>query len=336
MLRRVLWILRLLALASALGFCLVSAAFALGPFNWAAELMTHFRVQAAIAGVVIAVACASLRLHRTALATCAFVAFHVIPMLPYLIPAQPPTPTGQPQIRLMQINVLTGNRDHLAVEQAILAANPDIVGLVEVNRRWLAALAPLHARYPYRIEHPQDDNFGIALFSRFPLDNLQLRPLAVPGLQMITGEFTLGSTPITVAVAHPVPPSGRSLSALRNRQFVRLSEILKESEGREIILLGDLNTSPWSPVYYDFEQAAGLRNSARGFGLFPTWPSGIPPLMIPLDHCLISPGLRATTFKLGPHIGSDHLPVLIEISPVPATTGEITQRTAATQAAVQL
>jgi len=177
-------------------------------------------------------------------------------------------------------------------------------------------------RYPFRVEHPQEDNFGIALFSRFPIDNPQLRPLAVPGLKMITGEFTLGSTPIAMAVAHPVPPAGRSLSALRNRQLVRLAEILREFEDREVILLGDLNTSPWSPSYYRLEASAGLRNGARGFGLFPTWPPGLPPLMIPLDHCWLSPGLRATSFEVGPRVGSDHLPVLVEIAPRPRRARE--------------
>ena len=229
MLRRVTMLLRPLALASALGFCLATALLGLelSRFHWAAELLTHFRVQAAVAGALIAIVCAILRQRGAVLATCAFIVIHAAPVFPYLFVTEPPATLGAPQVRVMQINVHTGNRDHQAVEQAIRAANPDIVGLLEVNQRWLRALAPLHARYPFRVEHPQEDNFGIALFSRFPIDNPQLRPLAVPGLKMITGEFTLGSTPIAIAVAHPVPPAGRSLSALRNRQLVRLAESMQ-------------------------------------------------------------------------------------------------------------
>jgi endonuclease/exonuclease/phosphatase (EEP) superfamily protein YafD len=36
-------------------------------------------------------------------------------------------------------------------------------------------------------------------------------------------------------------------------------------------------------------------------------------LGIPLDHCLVSPELAVVDRRRGPHVGSDHLPLLIEI-----------------------
>jgi endonuclease/exonuclease/phosphatase (EEP) superfamily protein YafD len=34
---------------------------------------------------------------------------------------------------------------------------------------------------------------------------------------------------------------------------------------------------------------------------------------IPLDHCLVSSGLDVLDKRLGPQVGSDHLPVVIEL-----------------------
>jgi endonuclease/exonuclease/phosphatase (EEP) superfamily protein YafD len=312
---RVQTALRLLAAASVLGFSLMTFVSGFGEFHWVADLVTHFRVQAAIAGVLVAVSCAMLRMYVGFFVTCASIAFHVYPVLPFLLPTEPLPTARTPQLRVMQINVHTGNRNHRAVRRAIADANPDIIGLLEVNERWLSALAPLHVRYPYRIEDPREDNFGIALLSRFPIENLQLRSLERGGVQIVTGDFSLGSVPVTVVIAHLVPPVGSSYSAYRNRQFLRLSESLQQFDNREIILLGDLNTSPWSPFYRELERSTGLSNSARGFGLQPTWPAALLPLLrIPIDHCLLSSRLRATAFNVGPQVGSDHLPILVEIA----------------------
>lgn len=313
---RVQTILRQLAVASVLGFSFATLVSGFGELHWVAELTTHFRAQAAISGALIACACAMLRMRVGALVTCASIAFHIYPLLPFLLSSDAPPPANSQQLRVMQINVHTANRNHEAVRQAIVDANPDIVGLLEVDERWLSALAPLRVRYPYGIEDPRGDNFGIALFSRFPIEKLQLRPLEPGGVQVVTGEFSLGSVPVTIAIAHPVPPVSSRYSALRNREFVRLADMLRQFDEREIILLGDLNTTPWSPIYREFERSTGLYNGALGFGLHPTWPASLPLLRIPIDHCLLSSGLRATAFKVGPQVGSDHIPIIVEIVPL--------------------
>jgi endonuclease/exonuclease/phosphatase (EEP) superfamily protein YafD len=307
--------LDLLVSATIAEFALFTAISGLGEFHWAAELLTHFRVQAAVAGMLLALMCALLRMPRRSAAAGGLAALHLFPVLPYVVPAHHHRSEGLPRLRLLQINVHTANRRHEAVEELVMSERPDILALLEVNRRWLEALASLHRHYPHRIERPQDDNFGIAVFSRFPIDDLSLRPLHHDGIYMALGRFSLGSTPVTLAVAHAVPPAGPEYAALRNEQLGELSEILRSFRG-EIILLGDLNTSPWSPVHRRLERSTGLHNSARGFGLLPTWPAGFRPLMIPLDHCLLSSGLRAVAFEAGPEVGSDHLPVLVDIVPI--------------------
>jgi endonuclease/exonuclease/phosphatase (EEP) superfamily protein YafD len=57
-----------------------------------------------------------------------------------------------------------------------------------------------------------------------------------------------------------------------------------------------------------------LRDTRAGFGIQASWPTQIPPLGIPLDHCLVSPELVVLDRRLGPAVGSDHRPVILELA----------------------
>lgn len=314
---------RALAGAIALGYLGATLVSLLGRFHWLAELLTHFRLQAAVAGAALVALCAALRLRRTAAAVFALALVQLAPVLPYLVPSPRPELGEAPRLRVLQLNVLTVNRRHGAVERLVRETRPDLLALLEVNRRWLEALSDLHAHYPHRIASPREDNFGIALLSRYPLEDLRLLPLPDARMEMVAGRLVLGAEPVTIVFAHPVPPASAAWAALRDRQLDALARLVKRTGTGQTLLLGDLNTTPWSPVHARFERATGLRNGARGIGLFPTWPAGFAPLRIPIDHVLVSTGLRVASLELGPEVGSDHLPLLAEIAPADSDAVEI-------------
>ena len=70
----------------------------------------------------------------------------------------------------------------------------------------------------------------------------------------------------------------------------------------------------WSSDYLAVETISGLNNARQGFGILPTWPTYMPFLMIPIDHILISEHFVINDFKVGNNIGSDHLPLIIELA----------------------
>lgn len=194
-----------------------------------------------------------------------------------------------------------------------MESGADIVGLQEVNERWMANLRELETRYPYRVIQTQEDNFGIALLSRFPIDDVEVRNLGHEGLPFIVAHVTLHGRRIALVLAHTVPPAGGGHVMLRNRQLDQLAGVRDEFSQEEFVLMGDLNTSPWSLAYQRLIEGTGLRNAARGFGYRPTWPTQMPWLMIPIDHCLVSPGLEVLDHQVGTAMGSDHLPITVEL-----------------------
>ena len=79
------------------------------------------------------------------------------------------------------------------------------------------------------------------------------------------------------------------------------------------LVVGDLNTTPWSPYFKDLLKLGALRNSMKGWGVQTTWPATSYPLRIPIDHALHSPGLVILNREIGPDVGSDHLPVILDV-----------------------
>jgi endonuclease/exonuclease/phosphatase family metal-dependent hydrolase len=70
----------------------------------------------------------------------------------------------------------------------------------------------------------------------------------------------------------------------------------------------------WSPYYSQLMRDSGLMNARKGFGVLPTWPSHVPFLKIPLDHCLVSADISAAHIRTAEAIGSDHLPLIVDLA----------------------
>jgi endonuclease/exonuclease/phosphatase (EEP) superfamily protein YafD len=81
------------------------------------------------------------------------------------------------------------------------------------------------------------------------------------------------------------------------------------------VVAGDLNMSPWSPFFRRFMKKSGLKDSEDSFGFQPTWPTYQPILYLPLDHVLVSRDIAIVDRRIGAKVGSDHLPVVVDLAP---------------------
>jgi endonuclease/exonuclease/phosphatase (EEP) superfamily protein YafD len=210
------------------------------------------------------------------------------------------------------MNVLGQNSHYQKALELIHANNPDLILIEELTFNWMENLGKtLETDYPHQILEPRNDNFGIGLFSKIPLEEKSIEFIGEANVPTILAVINYSGTTINLIGTHPMPPAGSDLSRLRNDQFDELGRIISEMQ-EPIIVIGDLNATPWSHHFRKFLRETGLKDSGRGRGWQPTWPAPIPPLRIPIDHALYKGDLITTSRTVLPEIGSDHLPLLVE------------------------
>ena len=291
-------------LSSALGF--------LGPFWWFFDLFSHFRVQYALSLLLLFPVLASTGRWTWAGVLLAFAVLNIGTVAPFYAGVSS-AQASPPGYRALLLNVSAQNDHHAAVRDLITRLDPDLVALVETTRAWLDALEPLHDTYPYRVSQPREGHNGIALFSRFPLSDQEVIAIARPDNPTIKAQVRLRDRALTVIATHPLSPIGAGQSRTRNRQLAALPR-LSGHGATPVLLLGDLNVSPWSSHFRRLLRDSGLRDSSAGRGLYPTWPVHLPMFLIPIDHILHSTDLMILDKRTGPSVGSDHYPVLVDFA----------------------
>lgn len=216
-------------------------------------------------------------------------------------------------ISMMSINLLSTNRNATAVINYIEIKNPDVLVLSEFNSYWDKQLVETLESYSYRHKVLREDNFGISVWSKLPasLQTLYFNELELPSILLKTkgaeNSFSLIAT-------HPFPPVGQRQFEVRNNHLNKIAAFLSRENFDNVAVIGDLNTSSFSKNFQLFKEKASLKDSREGFGILPSWPANAFLLQTALDHALVSEDVSVLTREVGEHIGSDHLPIYLEIS----------------------
>jgi len=284
-----------------------------GPLGWVLDLFAHFRVQYFVVLTIALVVAAIGRRFREAAAFGLFAAVNLARLLPYYAPVDSATLDAATPLRLVSLNVHTANNQHELVRQLLRDYDPDVALLLEVNATWIEALSDLRDRYPHWHTEVREDNFGIALGSKRPLVHASTLQLGNAGLPSVVAQLAVSGRTITVIGTHPLPPVSSAHTALRNQQLQAVAEYAAGLTGPRIVA-GDLNTTPWSQCFQSLRSTARLKDSAQGEGLARTWPSQSFLLRIPIDHCLVSHDIQIHDVGVGPHVGSDHLPLVVDLA----------------------
>jgi endonuclease/exonuclease/phosphatase (EEP) superfamily protein YafD len=128
----------------------------------------------------------------------------------------------------------------------------------------------------------------------------------------LTADITVRDRIVSLVATHPVPPLNDEYFSSHNSQMNDIADYVRQL-GNESIVMGDLNMSMWSPYYRKFIDRSNLRNTRQGFGIQPSWPTNLPLLPIPIDHCLIIPNIKVSNNRIGKDIGSDHYPIVTDL-----------------------
>ena len=215
------------------------------------------------------------------------------------------------ELKIVAINLWgRHNSSYNKVSKYVRKTNPDLLCLSEVNKAWLEKLKEELPEYKYSF----DEGFsgGAAIFSKIPIEQTITWQLGVRRYG-VRGKFNFAGKDILLISAHPPAPYRRSLWKLRNQEFDRLASELSSMD-TPAVLIGDLNTTPWSKYFKEMVNKGNLRDSELGNGIQPSW-NGVLPIfpLVPIDHCLVSKNLFVVTRSVGPYVGSDHLPVCVKL-----------------------
>jgi endonuclease/exonuclease/phosphatase (EEP) superfamily protein YafD len=287
------------------------------------RLQTAMMILGAIGGVVVTIPLENLlNVGLVALLTAALVVqlWHIFPYTP-LAPVQvrsAPENTNNRRIRLMISNVRMENRDGARVREIVAQADPDITIFVETDNWWDRELESLNESYPYAVRQPQDNFYGMMVYSRLPILDYEVSFLTDDNVPSIHARIALrsGDTFMLRAI-HPVPPPLAD-TFRRDAEILIAGQQCRESDVPNIVA-GDLNDVGWSRTTRLFVRTSGLVDPRVGRGLFASYHAERPWFRWPLDHIFHDPDFAVGRMELLPYIGSDHFPVLAELVYVPET-----------------
>lgn len=223
------------------------------------------------------------------------------------------------RIKVLVANVLLDNRDASRLVEQIRAEDPDLVLVVETDQWWLDQLAEIGADYPFAVEHPLDNTYGIALYSRLELVEPEVRFLIEDDIPSIRTRVRLPSGgEIDFYGLHPRPPGPTEAkhSTERDAELIVVGREAAEAR-RAVIVAGDMNDVAWSHSTRRFQRISGLLDPRVGRGVFATYNAKVPLVRWPLDHVFFSAELRLVDMRRLGRFGSDHFPIVITLSHEP-------------------
>ena len=234
-------------------------------------------------------------------------------------------------LTLLVSNVLTPNRNAAGLIKLIKRHAPDIVLTLESDDWWQARLdEALSDDLPYAVRIPQDNLYGMHLYSRLPLVSPTVERLIQDDIPSIVTGVTLpcGDT-VRLHALHPRPPAPNESeeSLWRDAELLLIGERIHEQPVPTLVA-GDLNDVAWSRTTRLFCRVSGMLDPRRGRGMYSTFHAGYPLLRWPLDHVFVSEHFTLRRLRRLPGFGSDHFPILATLCYRPSRRDEHANPTA--------
>ncbi|MGD2044321.1 MAG: endonuclease/exonuclease/phosphatase family protein [Acidimicrobiia bacterium] len=297
---------------------LTLAAFG-GQWVWWLDVLANFRAQYVVALAVFGLIIMMSRWRKTGYAVLGVALVNLIVVLPLYIGAPAEARVEADTIRVMSFNLLSTNEQYSDVIDYIGAVDPDLVFLHEASRPWEVAMESSDLDYEIIRPRSEDLIFGTLVLVRGQDVTGVSHGFAASAPRAVTLEYTpFGwEQQLSVLSTHPLAPTDQERADLRDAQLAFAGDWAADRSG-SFIVVGDFNATPWSSPFRALMRSADLLNSQTGFGLQPSFPTTSNLLLrVPIDHLLHSEALEVTGRQLGPALGSDHFPLVVDLQTVP-------------------
>lgn len=217
-------------------------------------------------------------------------------------------------ISILSTNVKLSNHDYARTLKIIADADPDIAILIEVDDDWCRAASVLKDDRPHAVTRPLDTGYGMCLYSRLPLEDVEVRDLLTNDVPSITATVRLrDGRPIRLYALHPEPPVPFADTVGRDAEIALVAAFVRE-DPLPAIVTGDLNDVAWSRTTRRFQRLAQHLDPRVGRGFYNSFDASRWWMRWPLDHLFHDPAFRLVSMARLPASGSDHFPMYFKLA----------------------
>lgn len=244
-------------------------------------------------------------------------AYQVFKVVPYssLFPRKKDQTSSDGQVSILAGNVLQTNTHYSDFLNEIKRFDPDLVLAMETNKEWENGLVTLKEDYPYTVEVPLENFYGMHLYSKKELQNVEVKYLIEDDKPSIFFEFPIeGEKPIFFCCLHPAPPSPteNETSKERDAELMLTGKRIRMLD-QPTVVCGDMNDVVWSRTTRLFKKLTGMIDPRVGRGFFSTYNANYFFLRFPLDHLFHTRDLYVGRMERSKNFGSDHFAMYYEI-----------------------
>jgi endonuclease/exonuclease/phosphatase (EEP) superfamily protein YafD len=222
-------------------------------------------------------------------------------------------------ISLLVSNVLSPNVNYNKLIALVKTKNPDLLLTLETDKKWESGLSELEKDYKYTVKVPLENQYGMHLYSKLELKDIQVKYIIDEEIPSIHGHVILPNDHVVkIHCLHPKPPSPSEDLTSTNRDAELLfvgRDVKKDKE--TVLVLGDLNDVAWSRTTRLFQKISGLMDPRLGRGLFNTFNTKYLFLRWPLDHVFHTADFTLVEIERLKSIESDHFPMFIKLNHEP-------------------
>lgn len=242
---------------------------------------------------------------------------HYTPLFPERVPTAAVDHAPQDRISLLLANVLMENRNAQPIIDRVREKQPDFFIAMEVDAWWIEQLRTVEADYPHVKKHPNDVAYGMALYSKFALRDVEVNRLNNERVPSFEATVRLeNGRDVRLHAVHPVPPKDfKNYPDNQGEQEVAMTKVGDKVAASQLpnIIAGDLNDVVWGytdlltdteNLIHDVRVGRGFYNSFDATSWLMRWP---------IDHVFVTEEFSLHRLERLGDIGSDHFPMYVDL-----------------------
>ncbi len=217
---------------------------------------------------------------------------------------------------LLTSNVLQKNKEKGLLIEEMKKLNPDVAIFTETDAKWNEAIySGLGSDYPYKVEVPLDNTYGMILYSKLKLIDPEVKYVVDDSIPSIHTEVELRSgDKIQLHAIHPTPPMPQHNPSSSDRDAEMMKTALESRDSDiPVIVIGDFNDVAWSSTTSMFQSVGELLDVRKGRSFYNTFNAKSFIMRWSLDHIFVSEEFRVKKIDVGSDIKSDHFPFYAEL-----------------------